>query len=206
MMKGLRGHLGTVYIDGSHHETVANCPGANDNASGVAVMLELARFFSTKKVGVRIIFLSTCAEECACFGMERYLKTKKAALALTKAAYVIDQVAGGNAGILRRGIEYDIRRDLMPTKNYFVSDKALVQALRKSAKRLGYHLPVYDKAGGGLGEAETFIKNGVPSVFLCGWNTDLAYHTPLDSIDKVSANGLKSFADIVADSIMSNFT
>ena len=201
-MKGRRRHAGSVYIDGSHHETVAHCPGANDNASGIAVMLELARFLSSRQLDQHIVFLSTCAEECACYGIDRYLRTKRKGLAKAKASFVIDQIGGGNAGIIERGIAYDEKSGLVPTNTYYASDKTLVQALMKSARRFGYHLPVYRQPAGGFGEAGSFAREGVPSVFLCGWNTDIAYHTSLDGLDKISANGLKPFAEILADTIL----
>ncbi len=197
-------NLDSIIVDGSHHETVASCPGANDNASGIAVMLELARFLSKTELNKTVIFLSTCGEECACYGIDKYLAARKKHSKMAKASLVIDQIAGGNAGILSKGIKYDVQNDLVPTRQCFASDENLVKALRRSASRLGYYLPVYDKPGGGFGESGSFILNGIPSVFLCGWNTDLAYHTAFDTIDKISSNGLKAFADIIADSILND--
>lgn len=36
-------HPDEIVVIGAHYDTVANCPGANDNGSGVAALLELAR-------------------------------------------------------------------------------------------------------------------------------------------------------------------
>ena len=46
----------------AHYDTIENCPGANDNASGVAVMLEAARVLSQARIG-NVRFISFTLEE-----------------------------------------------------------------------------------------------------------------------------------------------
>lgn len=46
----------------AHYDTVENCPGANDNASGVAVMLEAARVLAPRGVG-NVRFIGFTLEE-----------------------------------------------------------------------------------------------------------------------------------------------
>jgi aminopeptidase YwaD len=204
-LPGLDSGSGTIIVDGSHHETVAYCPGANDNASGTAIMLELARFFSSNRIKNSLLFISTCAEECLCIGMQRYIEDEKRYLQNAIASFVIDQVAGANTGIIQRGIIYDIKNGYVPTGGYLNSDEKLVALLQESAQELGYVLPIYDAPGGSLGESNNFIDAGIPSVFICGWNTDPVYHTSLDTIDRVSVNSLKAIGDIVANTIMKKF-
>src|SRR5262245_64553761 len=36
-----------ILLIGAHYDTVTGCPGANDNASGVAALLELSRLFAS---------------------------------------------------------------------------------------------------------------------------------------------------------------
>ncbi len=201
-LQGLVSESGTIIVDGSHHESVAHCPGANDNASGTAIMLELARFFAGNRIGNSLLFLSTCAEECLCIGMQKYIEDEKKSLKNAIASFVIDQVAGANTGIIKRGIIYDIENGYVPTGGYLHSDETLAKLLRESAEELGYVMPIYDAPGGSLGESNNFIDAGIPSVFICGWNTDPVYHTSLDTVDKVSANSLKGLADIVANTIV----
>ncbi|HEY8395700.1 MAG TPA: M20/M25/M40 family metallo-hydrolase, partial [Bacilli bacterium] len=182
---------GNIIINGSHHETVAFCPGANDNASGNAIMLELARYFSQIEHKHNLIFLSTCAEECACYGIEKYIDANRELISKTVAAFIVDQVAGGNAGIMKTGSKYN-GKSLTPTEEVYISSPELTSLLVNSAEKLGYLLPVYDLPGGGMGEAGNFLAHNVPAVFICGWNTDLAYHTKYDTLDKISANSLKA--------------
>lgn len=61
-------HYGTslpeeVIIVGAHYDTVWLSPGADDNASGVAVMIELARQLKTKELARTIRFVAFANEE-----------------------------------------------------------------------------------------------------------------------------------------------
>jgi Zn-dependent M28 family amino/carboxypeptidase len=53
----------TPYIVGAHYDSVIGTPGADDNASAVAVMLELARRTAAKPPGVPLRFVAFTLEE-----------------------------------------------------------------------------------------------------------------------------------------------
>ncbi len=50
-------------IVGSHYDSVVGCPGANDNASGVAALLALGRAFSGKHIARSLRFVAFVNEE-----------------------------------------------------------------------------------------------------------------------------------------------
>jgi len=52
-----------IVIVGAHYDSVAGCPAANDNASGVAAMLALADEFSRRTTGRTLRFLAFVNEE-----------------------------------------------------------------------------------------------------------------------------------------------
>lgn len=52
-----------VIIVGAHYDTVPNCPGADDNASGVAVLLELARLVRALPNKFTVRFVAFSLEE-----------------------------------------------------------------------------------------------------------------------------------------------
>lgn len=56
------------YIVGAHYDTVVGTPGADDNASAVAVMIELARIAAAKPPGVPVRFVAFTLEESPVFG------------------------------------------------------------------------------------------------------------------------------------------
>jgi Peptidase family M28 len=52
-----------IVLVGAHYDSVFGCPGANDNASGVAAMLALARRFSKKQCAATLRFVAFVNEE-----------------------------------------------------------------------------------------------------------------------------------------------
>jgi hypothetical protein len=74
-------------------------PGANDNASGVAVLLEVARHFRPSKLppNVSIRFVAFGAEESGLLGSKAYLQKHQAALHNCALLFNIDQVGGDGA-------------------------------------------------------------------------------------------------------------
>jgi Zn-dependent M28 family amino/carboxypeptidase len=72
-----------IIVVGAHYDTVADCPGANDNASGVAVMLELARLLAGSTLPRTVRFVAFANEEAPFFygdemGSNRYAKRAQA--------------------------------------------------------------------------------------------------------------------------------
>jgi hypothetical protein len=54
---------GEILIIGAHYDTVSWCPGANDNASGVAALLELARLMPGRRPAAPVRFVAFANEE-----------------------------------------------------------------------------------------------------------------------------------------------
>jgi len=56
-------HGAEIVVVGAHYDTVVGCPGANDNATGVAAVLELAQRFSGRRQPRTIRFVAFVNEE-----------------------------------------------------------------------------------------------------------------------------------------------
>ncbi|MBI5207228.1 MAG: M28 family peptidase [Candidatus Firestonebacteria bacterium] len=56
-------HSDKIVVVGAHYDTVTDTPGADDNASGVAVLLEISRLFSKMKTDKTIKFIAFVNEE-----------------------------------------------------------------------------------------------------------------------------------------------
>lgn len=59
-----------LLVVGAHFDTVGNSPGANDNGSGIAGLLELARALSSTRPQVTVILVALSAEELPVGGVE----------------------------------------------------------------------------------------------------------------------------------------
>jgi len=179
----------TIVIYGSHHETNPGTPGANDNASGNAVMLELARYFAKNRTQKTLIFVSTCGEESGAWGSAEFVKQKQDVYGdQCDAAIIIDMVNSSENGMLagaKGGMKTDVR---------------LNKLLANFADQLGYYLPVIDEptiTRGGLGDSFPWVEKGIPAAFIDGYHSDYFYHTDGDVFQVINTNVLKSIADPV---------
>ena len=62
------------YIVGAHYDTAVGTPGADDNASGVAAVMEIARVLSAHKSDSTLVFVAFDGEEQGLFGSWHYVE------------------------------------------------------------------------------------------------------------------------------------
>lgn len=104
MLGGYRGHNISGKVNGhidelstslvvAHFDTHADSPGANDNASGLAVMLEAARILSGLHLKKSIVFLGLDLQKQGAIGAKRYIQELKAhEVSSIEAGYNLDNV------------------------------------------------------------------------------------------------------------------
>lgn len=178
-----------VILHGTHYETVPACPGANDNASSLGILLELARVLGASGSNVDLLYIATSGEEGGCSGSIDYVAAHKDWLGRRAiAAIAFDQVAGSEVCLSAHGSE---------TLNRLMID---------IAGSMGYRLRRDDdpalRLRTGLSDVKPFAELGIPSVYLGGWASDLFYHTPADTPDKCNPNGLKVLADVIRATVL----
>jgi len=85
-------------IVSAHWDSYGDSPGADDNGSGVGVLIELAHFFATLEgdIGGTIKFISFGVEELGLLGSRAYLNTHGEDLQNCSLVFNIDQVGGPN--------------------------------------------------------------------------------------------------------------
>ncbi len=66
-----------IFIIGAHYDTVPGSPGADDNASGIAVLLEGARNIQTIDLENTVRFVAFSLEECNFIGSAHYAERMK---------------------------------------------------------------------------------------------------------------------------------
>ena len=66
-----------LIILGAHFDSVQGTPGADDNASGVAVLLEAARLLARARVGSQVLFCAFNLEELNMIGSSYFVKKLK---------------------------------------------------------------------------------------------------------------------------------
>src|SRR5262245_32249661 len=83
---------GSIVILGAHFDSVQGTPGADDNASGVAVLLEAARLLARARVGSQVLFCGFNLEELNMIGSGYFAKKLKSAGAKVAAMISLEMV------------------------------------------------------------------------------------------------------------------
>ncbi|SNS30497.1 aminopeptidase YwaD [Anaerovirgula multivorans] len=165
-------------IIGAHYDSV-DCPGANDNASGTATMLEIARVLSKEKLAYNIKFIAFGAEEVGLNGSYEYVESlTDEELDDILAMINMDMVGVGN-GI---GVMTATNRES------FVADLAEVYIQEFDFQ--------YERSISTASDHAPFDYVGIPVVFL-NYGPDPYYHTDEDSLDKISKENLYNMGSLV---------
>jgi hypothetical protein len=163
-------------------------PGADDNASGTAGTLELARWFAKQAKQKRgILFLNFAGEELGLYGSEWYVNHP--ILPLT------DAVAMINMDMIGRISEGKVFLSGSGTGSTFT------KLLEDDKPPAGLHIDLSEKTGYGSSDHTSFTTKGVPVLFFfSGLHAD--YHKPSDTADKINAADATKLLDYVADLTM----
>jgi aminopeptidase YwaD len=172
------GHYGTrdSHTSGQIHY------GADDNASGTAVLLQLAERLSRAqlKPARTIVFAAFSAEELGLHGSRQYVNSPPLPLSSTKAMVNLDMV-----GRLR-----DNRLTIFGTR----SAKGLSDIVLEEAQKLG--LQVTESDGIGRSDHRSFYNKKIPALhFFTGSHPD--YHRPSDTWEKLNVEGMARVSQLV---------
>lgn len=156
----------------------APVPGAEDGASGVAVLLELARSLPRDAIPVQLVFFD--AEDDGGFaGWDWLLGSHAFVASLTsrpRAAVILDMVGDANLNIY---MECN-------------SSSALSQAIWAQAAALGYAKQFIPRIKYCMLDDHTpFLQAGIPAVDIIDFDYPY-WHTAADTADKVSAQSLQT--------------
>jgi aminopeptidase YwaD len=177
-----------IIVIGAHHDSVANAPGANDNASGTAMTLELARVLKSIPSDTEIRFITFGAEELGLLGSNYYVNHLSSnEIGRIVANFNLDMVGSKDAGKLIL--------QTMDDKPNLVTE--LTQ--EASTKLNGKPTPVNQ---GDRSDHVPFAKAGIPAALFIHNPAEPWYHKPEDKIDKISKAKLQDVAEIVTLAIM----
>ena len=157
-------------------------PGANDGASGVAVLMEIARTLPENlPVAIKLVFFD--AEDNGGIDDWDWI--------LGSRAFVRELVEKPSAAIIVDMIG-DADLEVYYERN---SDIALMEQIWQQARNLGYEnifIPEYRHSM--LDDHTPFIEAGISAVDLIDFNYPY-WHTTSDTLDKVSPESLKAIGD-----------
>ena len=202
---------------GAHYDTVARSPGADDNASALVVLLEVARRLDGGRLTRPVWLVAFSLEEAGCLGSaafaERVMQRKQpltGALILECVGYARSEEATQQSP---PGVPISV-----PTRGDFLAivgneaSRLLVEAVSQAAARAAPALPTVPLAVPGDGtvlpdvrrsDHAPFWDRGYPAVML----TDTAnfrnphYHRPTDTIDTLNLDFLEAVIETVIASV-----
>ncbi len=156
--------------------------GADDNASGVAAMLELARYYSSnpKKENYNFLFVAFSGEELGLLGSK----------------YVADKLRAEEMNVM---INLDMIGRYREDKGLTIGGIGSSTALEKWGPELGMCMELkysLDSSGMGPSDHASFYLKDIPVLFLfTGAHED--YHKPEDDAEKLNYKGMKLISNYV---------
>ena len=170
-----KGKKSEVIIIGCHYDSVRGTPGADDNASGCAMTLALARSLSKKKLVHTIKYIFFDNEESGMVGSRYYANNMK-----DKCIFMVNFDMVGNLRI----------------KSFIPSD--VFPGLFKKfpwAKQISF------RQGAGPSDHAPFQRKGIPFVWIFT-GTHNRYHKSTDTPESLNYKGMESISRYAKDLII----
>lgn len=146
-------------------------PGADDNGSGSAALLQLAGWLKAHPPAHTVLFCLFDGEEAGLYGSQAFVAAPPVALANIAVVLNLDMIAQGPRGrIFVGGTSYTAA--LKPH---------LVAAYASSKVQVVPDFETYVAQS----DQYPFMQRGIPFLFFCVGDDDPWYHTPLDSFERI---------------------
>jgi aminopeptidase YwaD len=207
---------GSLMILGAHFDSVTGTPGADDNASGVAVMLEAARVLSRARLRTEVRFCAFNLEELNMIGSTHYAKKLKAAGVNLSAMISLEMVGytdprpGSQSYPLALKWFYPDRGDFIGVIGNWNSNVLLNKVARGLRQISGLPVETLSVPGSGgllpevrLSDHSPFWDQGYPALMI----TDTAflrnphYHRPSDTLETLDLDFMAKVCNGVVRSV-----
>lgn len=197
-------------IIAAHYDTVVGSPGADDNASALAVLLEVAQRTQHMTLERPVQFIVFCLEEENLLGSRAYTAHLAATQQPIHGAVVLECVGYAKDEEGSQKIPPGIPVAVPTIANFLavIGNQASASLTQAVSQAMGTHMPIVPLVVPGNGEVlpdtrrsdhTAFWEQSFPAVML----TDTAnfrnphYHRPTDTIDTVNLDFMASVADAV---------
>ena len=154
------------------------CPGADDNASGTAAVLQLAAYFKAHPPSHTMIFALFDGEEQGLWGSEAFASQPPIPLSQIELVFNLDMIAQGTGG--RIFVGGTSLPDYPTSINSFLR-ATVVQGFSSSKVAV---VPDFEKYVA-QSDQYPFSERGVPFLFFCVGDDSLYYHNPKDTFESI---------------------
>ncbi|MBN1313894.1 MAG: M28 family peptidase [Anaerolineales bacterium] len=187
-----------IVVIGGHYDSPFNIPGAFDNASGVAIMMELARIFSEEGSRRTLRFIAWDAEEAGYHGSIHYLKN----------VICLDKQERSSPGFVSERDKTELDRHhlcvnldclgsiLGHNVCYVLGPSEIKTSLSLLSKELGVAHQIIEGFYGS--DHEPFAWAGIPALAFGREGPAFGYiHTDDDNIDLIDAGQIQRVGELI---------
>lgn len=179
-------HLGMGgSMSGSRIDSLAVHYGADDNASGVALMLDLAKKFKNKPTKRSLIFIAFAGEEKGLVGSKGFVNNLPFDKNLINAMFNFDMVGNLKNNSITAG----------GSKTSTSSEELILKYANKHNLKTSL-----SPSGHGPSDHSSFYAKNIP-VFYFTTGADDTYHTPRDNADRINYKGIELLSSFTYDLI-----
>lgn len=168
-------------VTGGHYDSVAVTGGADDNASGTAAVLEVARVAAARRLAGAHCFVLFSAEELGLVGSRAYVERLRDA-ELDGLRFMLNLDVVGNTEQLT-----------------LIGDAGMSDEARVQADELSVDVAVGELPPNASSDHASFAERGVP-VLMFNRNDDLI-HTPEDAIGRIEAESLHDAVSVAIETL-----
>jgi hypothetical protein len=159
-------------------------PGGNDNASGTAMLIELARYFKEHPGDVNIVFMAFAGEEAGLYGSKHYVDHPLFPLKNIQFLFNLDIMGSGEDGVtIVNGSVFQEKFDLLSSINSTQQFVSQVKIRGKAANSDHYF----------------FSEAGVPAFFMYTMGPNKHYHDVGDTYENLSFNEFNDIFQLLVD-------
>lgn len=214
VMTGTDGQAGIVMLT-AHYDTVSMGdwttgnnfqPGANDNGSGTAALLEIARLITQERHRATIVIVFFTAEEVGKVGSQEFVNGYLKANNIGVVGVINMDIVGSPTG--RRGNRFDNElRVFSAGPNDSSNSRNLARMIHYAAQRYvpEMNLKVQDQEerSGRWGDHQSFSDAGYPAVRLIQASDEDTYaHTTSDTIDRIDPAYLRRATQVALAGVL----
>tara|TARA_B100000508_G_scaffold141096_1_gene146910 strand:- start:148260 stop:149537 length:1278 start_codon:yes stop_codon:yes gene_type:complete len=167
------------HLGGMGTEISTFFPGANDNASGTAMLISMADYFRENRTKYNMLFIAFAGEEAGLVGSKYFVENSPIEMKKIKFLLNLDIMGSGERGIT--------------VVNGAVLKKPF-KKLKKINQKRGYLKQVKKRGETQNSDHHYFYQEGVPSFFIYTMGGNTHYHDVYDTYEEL---GFAAYNDVV---------
>lgn len=159
-------------------------PGGNDNASGVAMLLELARYFQQNPGEVNLVFIAFAGEEAGLLGSHYYTENPIFDLKQIQFLFNIDIMGSGEEGVT------------IVNATLFPEQFDVLKSINEKQQLL---VKIGSRGEAANSDHYFFTKKGVPAFFMYTMGPNKHYHDVYDTYEELSFSEFNDIFHLLVD-------